>query len=187
MHFSKQDPDGTTKKNVYESLYLLSLCDYLISQGYKSEEITILTTYNGQLTQFNIVSCTKNKLQHAISINLFFFQDRKKFTSLKKIRITAVDNFQGEENKIILLSLVRSNTNKNIGYLAFKNRICVALSRAQHGLYIIGNMSILSQASNIWSQINIELNRQKAIGQELELICSRHQVVQKVSRIKSYV
>ena len=32
----------------------------------------------------------------------------------KNIRITAVDNFQGEENDIILMSLVRSNEAVNI-------------------------------------------------------------------------
>ena len=31
----------------------------------------------------------------------------------KRVRITAVDNFQGEENDIILLSLVRSNEEVN--------------------------------------------------------------------------
>lgn len=96
------------------------------------------------------------------------------------MRITAVDNFQGEDNKIILLSLVRSNLTNNIGYLAFKNRICVALSRAKQGLYIIGNMDVLSKASSIWKQIDIELQNQDAIGPELELICSTHQAVQKV-------
>lgn len=106
---------------------------------------------------------------------------------MRKVRITAVDNFQGEDNKIILLSLVRSNANNNIGYLAFKNRICVALSRAMHGLYIIGNMTLLSQASNIWKQIKIELIKQRAIGHELELICTRHQVLQKVSTPQSPV
>jgi len=34
----------------------------------------------------------------------------------KRVRITAVDNFQGEENDIILLSLVRSNAEVRIFY-----------------------------------------------------------------------
>jgi hypothetical protein len=51
-------------------------------------------------------------------------------------RVTAVDNFQGEENKIILLSLVRSNDQERIGYLREANRVCVALSRAKEGLYV---------------------------------------------------
>ncbi|XP_055324337.1 NFX1-type zinc finger-containing protein 1-like [Sitodiplosis mosellana] len=46
------DSDETTKKNVYESLFMLSLCNYLILQGYKADDITILTTYNGQVFQF---------------------------------------------------------------------------------------------------------------------------------------
>lgn len=49
------------------------------------------------------------------------------------MRITVVDDFQGEESKIILLSLVRSNEDSKIGFLATENRICVALSRAKHG------------------------------------------------------
>lgn len=92
------------------------------------------------------------------------------------MRITTVDNFQGEDNKIILLSLVRSNASNNIGYLSFKNRICVALSRAKHGLFIIGNMKVLSKASNIWKHIQTELENQQAIGHELDLISHPHQL-----------
>jgi superfamily I DNA and/or RNA helicase len=57
---------------------------------------------------------------------------------LSEVRITVVDNFQGEENDIILLSLVRSNKEARIGFLKIENRVCVALSRAKMGLYIIG-------------------------------------------------
>jgi len=47
------------------------------------------------------------------------------------MRVTVVDNFQGEENDIVLLSLVRSNDENKIGFLNTENRICVALSRAK--------------------------------------------------------
>lgn len=49
------------------------------------------------------------------------------------MRITVVDNFQGEESDIILLSLVRSNAEDVVGFLKTENRVCVALSRARHG------------------------------------------------------
>lgn len=52
----------------------------------------------------------------------------------KGVRVTVVDNFQGEENDIILLSLVRSNEQNKIGFLRTDNRICVALSRAKYKL-----------------------------------------------------
>lgn len=51
-YFRTKDADETTKKNVYESQYIVALCNYLIVRGYKAEEITILTTYNGQIFQF---------------------------------------------------------------------------------------------------------------------------------------
>ena len=47
------------------------------------------------------------------------------------VRVTGVDNFQGEENEIIIRSLVRSNDENRIGFLKTDNRICVALSRAK--------------------------------------------------------
>ena len=51
----------------------------------------------------------------------------------RKVRVTTVDNFQGEENTIIILSLVRSNAAGDIGFLKLENRACVALSRARDG------------------------------------------------------
>jgi len=63
--------------------------------------------------------------------------------SIKKVRVTTVDNFQGEENDIILLSLVRNNDKNRIGFLKVANRVCVALSRAKMGQFIFGNYNIL--------------------------------------------
>ena len=50
------------------------------------------------------------------------------------VRVSSVDNYQGEENDVILLSLVRSNEDNAVGFLKTDNRICVALSRAKVGL-----------------------------------------------------
>lgn len=68
---------------------------------------------------------------------------------VKKIKITSVDNFQGEESKIILLSLVRNNPKGNIGFLSIHNRVCVALSRAKEGMYIMGNINLLTRQSQV--------------------------------------
>ena len=99
---------------------------------------------------------------------------RKKYPdhdSRRKVRICAVDSFQGEENDIIILSLVRSNMESRIGFLAIENRVCVALSRAKHGLYIIGNMNSLDSKSTLWKEIHSTLKEHEQIGSELELIC----------------
>ena len=65
---------------------------------------------------------------------------------MRQVRVTTVDNYQGEENDIIILSLVRSNHQNQIGFLKASNRVCVALSRARYGLFIFGNASCLRDA-----------------------------------------
>lgn len=50
-----------------------------------------------------------------------------------------MDNYQGEENDFIILSLVRSNDKASLGFISDENRMNVALSRARLGLYIFGN------------------------------------------------
>lgn len=50
---------------------------------------------------------------------------------LNKVQISTIDGFQGEENDIILLSLVRNNNENEVGFLKTDNRVCVALSRAR--------------------------------------------------------
>ena len=66
---------------------------------------------------------------------------------ISNVKVTTVDNYQGEENDIILLSLVRSNHHNNIGFLKASNRVCVALSRARQGFYIFGNSDCLKNAA----------------------------------------
>lgn len=66
---------------------------------------------------------------------------------LRMLRVATVNNFQGEEAKIVVISLVRSNPQRNCGFLGTSNRINVLLSRARHRMYIIGN----SETSNLVS------------------------------------
>ena len=58
---------------------------------------------------------------------------------LKNVGVRTVDDYQGEECDVIILSLVRGNNRSNIGFLSNPNRINVALSRAKRGLYLFGN------------------------------------------------
>jgi len=89
---------------------------------------------------------------------------------LEDMKITVVDNYQGEESDIILLSLVRSNEKGNVGFLKTENRICVALSRAKYGLYIMGNMDNLYNSGNLWKQIKETLVNQGSYGKNILFI-----------------
>jgi len=65
------------------------------------------------------------------------------------LMIDTVDGYQGKENSIIIVSLVRNNKEKKEGFLNSVNRINVALSRAKERLYIFGAADMwLSKNSN---------------------------------------
>ncbi|CAG7834108.1 unnamed protein product [Allacma fusca] len=152
----KADNDSMTKSNEYEAKYLTKLCRYLMLQGLKPGQVTILTTYIGQMFLIKRLLADEGN-------------------TCRGVRVTVVDNFQGEENDIILLSLVRSNDDNKIGFLKTENRICVALSRAKHGFYIVGNMDCLVKSqSKTWDQISQELEAQDSIGDCMKLKCQIH-------------
>lgn len=83
---------------------------------------------------------------------------------MENVRITSVDGYQGEENEIVLLSLVRSNNINSIGFLKTSNRVCVALSRARLGFYITGDLHLLARKSNLWKSIKDYLCKLNAFG-----------------------
>uniref|UniRef100_A0A2C9K677 NFX1-type zinc finger-containing protein 1 n=1 Tax=Biomphalaria glabrata TaxID=6526 RepID=A0A2C9K677_BIOGL len=82
--------------------------------------------------------------------------------------------FQGEENEIIILSLVRSNEENSAGFVTIENRVCVALSRAKKGLYVIGNFKFLASKSKLWKNIIEIAEEQTFIGPGLPVQCIQH-------------
>ncbi len=57
----------------------------------------------------------------------------------KEMRISTIDSFQGQEKEVIILSLVRSNDDGDIGFLKDYRRMNVAITRAKEQLFIIGD------------------------------------------------
>ena len=149
----KEDDNLMSHSNAHEASYLVSLCRYLLQQRYTPQQITILVTYSGQLLAMRKLM-TRNEFEG--------------------VRVSTVDNFQGEENDIILLSLVRSNGDNNVGFLREENRVCVALSRARQGFYCIGNFTMLRSQVPLWDTIMSDMESKGKLGDGLVLHCSNH-------------
>ena len=78
-------------------------------------------------------------LRHLVKRDAFF----KPYRSL--ISINTVDGFQGQERDVILISLVRSNDDGQIGFLRDLRRMNVAITRARMKLIILGNPDTMTR------------------------------------------
>ncbi|MBU0539731.1 MAG: AAA family ATPase, partial [Gammaproteobacteria bacterium] len=58
------------------------------------------------------------------------------------VKIDTVDSYQGKENRVIILSLTRSDKRQSPGFLRAPNRINVAMSRAMDRLLVVGNVDM---------------------------------------------
>ena len=193
-HQEKEDPQpaqavSLSKTNTFEVDMIAALVSHLVRQGtYGSEDIAVITPYLGQLQKikkrlansFEIVVGDRDQeeleaqgLQDDPETSTDGQGQVQKTTLLNALRIATVDNFQGEEAKVIVISLVRSNDKRKCGFLKASNRINVLLSRARHGMYIIGN-SDTSRPVPMWAEVLSILERSNNIGPNLALCCPRH-------------
>ena len=61
----------------------------------------------------------------------------------KQLRISTIDSFQGQEKETIIISLVRSNDDGDIGFLKDHRRMNVAITRAKEQLFVIGDSATI--------------------------------------------
>ena len=186
--------DGSRVKshsNQWEADMATALVRHLVRQGeYRSTDIALLTPYTGQLRKLRAslandfeICLSERDMETLAADGIENFEDeypesngRKAFekkTLLQTLRLATIDNFQGEEAKVIVVSLVRSNSKRKVGFLRTENRINVLLSRAQHGMYLIGNAETYLNVP-MWANVHSQLVRAKAVGTELALCCPRH-------------
>ncbi|KAJ9661610.1 hypothetical protein H2201_006466 [Coniosporium apollinis] len=195
----QQQAVTTSHSNKYEVEMTASLVSHLVRQGvYQANDIAVLTPYLGQLQKLRKRLSSSYELVlndrdldelHKAGLESPAEGDESKIsgvtkpelhdaavsktTLLKALKVATIDNFQGEEAKVVVISLVRSNNKNKCGFLRTSNRINVALSRAQHGMYIIGN-SRTSDYVQMWSDVLTILKNAGNFGTELELQCPRH-------------
>ena len=140
--WAEETDSNHSKFNEQEAQMIVSFFSYLVSNGVKPSKITILTFYNGQR------KVILNKLRKHGSVTADSFN------------VFTIDSYQGEENDIILLSLVRSPREGkpcSAGFLESQNRAVVAISRARRGFYLFGDMDNLFGAHQtsyeLWGKI----------------------------------
>ncbi|KAK8236036.1 putative NF-X1 finger and helicase domain protein [Phyllosticta capitalensis] len=185
-HSHPEDGSGeeetTSRSNNFEVEMVSALVSHLIRQGvYGAQDIAVITPYLGQLFKlrsrlgrtFELVVNERDLASLENEGLVSEDQPAAKAAALNTLKVATIDNFQGEEAKVVVISLVRSNKENKCGFLRTPNRINVLLSRAQHGMYVVGNART-SRGVKMWADILGILETNGNIGPELELQCSRH-------------
>jgi hypothetical protein len=119
-HDEELEPDGESRLNPGEADLVCRKVRALLAAGLPAEAIAVIAPYAAQ------VRLLREKL------------------AVPGLEIDSVDGFQGREKEAVVLSLVRSNREGQVGFLAHVRRMNVALTRARRKLLIIGDSATLS-------------------------------------------
>ncbi|KAL8488345.1 hypothetical protein ACS0TY_024573 [Phlomoides rotata] len=119
----KKDEEASTL-NEGEAAVSIAHARRLVESGVQAVNIGIITPYAAQVVLLRILRSKEDKLQD--------------------LEISTVDGFQGREKEAIIISMVRSNSKKEVGFLSDRRRMNVAVTRARRQCCIICDTETVS-------------------------------------------
>ncbi|KAG8347812.1 AAA domain [Trypanosoma vivax] len=134
-----------SKVNTLEVRRVLDIVAHITTEGVHQKSITVITPY---LAQFRLLRTT-------LRMNAF-----------SDVTVSTVDLFQGDENDVIILSMVR--TEELTEFLRMRNRMIVCCSRARHAMVMVGNDTLLDQSPH-WKQVLDLLRKDGCVGDRLPI------------------
>ncbi|KXG38085.1 DNA-binding protein SMUBP-2 isoform X3 [Sorghum bicolor] len=122
MEEVKDEEESTMNEG--EAAVSIAHAKLLVESGVNASDIGIITPYSAQVT------CLKMM--------------RNKDAKLKDLEISTVDGFQGREKEAIIISMVRSNSKKEVGFLSDHRRMNVAVTRARRQCCLVCDVETVS-------------------------------------------
>lgn len=122
--------EGTSSTNIEEAAFLVKqlIAMFEIPQiATNPPSVAVISPYKKQ------ISILKDLIQENSTLKPF----------LKNISTNTIDSFQGQERDAVFISMTRSNSNGEIGFLADTRRMNVAMTRAKKRLVIIGDSATI--------------------------------------------
>ncbi|RDA85864.1 hypothetical protein CP532_4924 [Ophiocordyceps camponoti-leonardi (nom. inval.)] len=113
-----------SKSNEMEAALVRQHVKRLMEAGVRAEDVAVVTPYNAQLA---LLAPLKEQFPG--------------------IELGSVDGFQGREKEAVIVSLVRSNAEGDVGFLGEKRRLNVAMTRPKRSLTVIGDSETASRGS----------------------------------------
>ncbi len=140
---------GHSFANPVEANYVIKILNFLVQkkQVEVRDSVGIITFYTGQ------VELLSKKLAYKPHLN--------------GVKVHTVDGFQGDENKIIIISCVRAKG--KIGFLHDFRRLNVAITRARQSLIILGHKNTLTRTKSDIRQLIVNMMERKLLFSQKHL------------------
>ncbi|XP_038973006.1 DNA-binding protein SMUBP-2 isoform X3 [Phoenix dactylifera] len=122
MEEKKDEEDSTMNEG--EAAVTIAHAKRLVESGVNASDIGIITPYAAQVTYLKMM--------------------RSKEDGLKDVEISTVDGFQGREKEAIIISMVRSNSKKEVGFLSDHRRMNVAVTRSRRQCCLVCDAETVS-------------------------------------------
>jgi len=145
---------GLSACNYVEAEAVANVVKYLtVACGVPPPSISVITPYKGQ--KMAIIKALRTIAPGAVPRPTFKQQVKgggkgggtgPVVDSKSAVIVSTVDRYQGDENDIVLLSLVRTKPGNR--FVALKNRFIVAASRARMGFYIFGSSDAIAKSAS---------------------------------------
>jgi superfamily I DNA and/or RNA helicase len=114
-------PQTESLRNEGEAGLVVARVRELLAAGLNPKELGVITPYRAQALWL-----------------------REQLIDLNDLEVDTVDAFQGREKDVIIVSLVRSNTEQQLGFLEDLRRLNVAITRPRRHLFVVGDSATLS-------------------------------------------
>ncbi|KAI0729482.1 P-loop containing nucleoside triphosphate hydrolase protein [Fomitopsis betulina] len=127
------DEEEGSRCNENEATVVKKYIEELINVGISPSQIAVITPYQAQVTLL------ASLLRPMYGLEL---------------EIGTVDGMQGREKEAVIISLVRSNAKREVGFLRDKRRLNVAMTRARRHLCVVGDSSTIQHGGRFlkaWS------------------------------------
>ncbi|KAF4337710.1 NFX1-type zinc finger-containing protein [Fusarium beomiforme] len=171
--------DPTTKasrRNPHEAMMVLKMVRYLSQNGYKTDNMVVLTPYLGQLfllkeTLQKEIDPWLNDLDYHDLVRAGLVTHAAAKVNKRPLRLSTI------ECDIVIVSLTRSNASGDIGFLYARERLVVLLSRARNGMILFGNMETFMKSKKggeMWKQYFETLKKSDSIFDGVPIYCERH-------------
>ncbi|PRT53516.1 DNA polymerase alpha-associated DNA helicase A [Wickerhamiella sorbophila] len=137
MYPEQKEEEAFSTKNIGEAELVAGFLSKLLDSGVNPDEIGVISPYNAQVGELRRL--------------------------LPSVEVSTVDGFQGREKEVILISLVRSNPDKEVGFVADDRRMNVAITRPRRQLVIFGDSETIGANDGFlknwveWCQDNADI------------------------------